>query len=117
MHITVGDRNITIHELAVADMREYLRLAEADELPIDPVTDLLFEDFSLRDLEAMTSLSVEDMDHMTPSEIYEVGEACKKVNAHFFAMADRANKLVTRLASQISTVASQLSLEPGTRLS
>lgn len=120
MKITVDGKSVEIKELSVADVREYLRIAESETLAgatLDPVIDLMFDGFSLRDIAAMTDLSLEGMDALTPKQINAIADACKEVNPSFFQMADRAQDLLNRLASQCSTAALQLSQEPGTQQS
>jgi len=114
MLIKVSDRDVNIHEVTVGEVREYLQAEETGNISIDPVTDLMFEDLSLRDLVFMTDITLADMDDMKPSQIQELIDACKGLNPHFFAMASRARDMVQHMASQISTGLSALSSEQAT---
>lgn len=106
MQINIGGRMVTIKELTVGEVREYIKLEESDlvrQRALDPVTDLMLEDLSLRDIVAMTDLKIEDIDTMTTRQLQEVVKSCREWNPGFFLMAKRAKELMERLASQIST--------------
>lgn len=116
MEIRTEHRTVTVHELTVGQMREYLAQAESQrQVLLDPVIDLLFEDCSLRDVVAMTDLELPDFDTMTPADIQQVIDACRERNPHFFGMARRSRELIERLASQTSTAALLSSPPLGTR--
>lgn len=116
MEIPTEHRTVTVHELTVGQMREYLAQAESQrQVVLDPVIDLLFDDCSLRDVVAMTDLELTDFDAMTPADIQQVINACRERNPHFFGMARRSRELIERLASQTLTAASLSSPAPGTR--
>lgn len=116
MEIETEHRTVTVHELTVSQMREYLAQAETQrQVMIDPIIDLLFEDCSLRDVVAMSDLDLADFDAMTPAEIQQVIDACRDINPHFFGMARRSRELIERLASQTLTAASLSSPAPDTR--
>lgn len=106
MKIKIGARDVTVKELTVGDIREYLKLEESDIVKgkaIDPVTDLMLEDMSLRDIVMMTDLSIEDVDVFTSRELLELVKACREWNPGFFTLASQARRLMDRLTSQLST--------------
>lgn len=106
MKIPVGAKQVEIRELTVGEIREYLKVEESDYLKskvIDPVSDLLLEDMSFRDLQLMTDLTSDDIDDMNDRQLNEIVTACKEWNPGFFRMARRARDLLLRLSSQISS--------------
>jgi len=64
-------------------------LKEASAAGGDLVDSSLFEEFSISDLSAMTSLNAADIDALQPSEVRQVSAVAKEVNADFFAMRSR----------------------------
>lgn len=89
--IAVDDREVTVRELTVAEVRKWVNEATDSTLPAntDVVAANIMEDLGLYDIERMTDLKVSDMEQMTPSQIQIVVDACKKVNAIFFQMCLR----------------------------
>lgn len=88
--LTLGERSVEVRELVVADIRAWLaglETAQADQTDILDAT--LFDEFSLADLVRMTSLTTADMEALSPSELRQVFDAVKAVNADFFAMRAR----------------------------
>lgn len=86
--IKVGERRVTVRELTVAEVRQWL--GDAGARPqIDTVDAMLFEEISLPDLARMTSLDVESMGDWQPSQLREVIAAAKDLNKDFFAMRER----------------------------
>lgn len=88
--LTLGERIVEVYELTVADIRAWLaglETAQAEQTDILDAT--LFEEFSLADLTRMTSLTAADMEALSPSELRQVFDAVKAVNADFFAMRGR----------------------------
>lgn len=86
--IKVGERRVTVRELTVAEVRQWLGDATA-KLPVDLVDAILFEEISLPDLARMTSLDVEAMSDWQPSQLREVITAAKEMNKDFFALRER----------------------------
>lgn len=86
--VKVGDKEVMCRELTVAGARGLIATPGVGDLVIDA----LFPDLRLGDLPALTSLTLEDIDAMRPSELAEVVEGCKKANPDFFAMLARLRK-------------------------
>ncbi|WP_375738075.1 hypothetical protein [Pseudomonas boanensis] len=86
--IRIGERRVTVRELTVAEVRQWLNDA-AGKVSVDTVDAMLFEEISLPDLARMTSLDVESMGDWQPSQLREVIAAAKDLNKDFFAMRER----------------------------
>jgi voltage-gated potassium channel Kch len=86
--VKVGDKEIICRELTVAGARALF----SSERSGDMVTDALFKELRLTDIELMTSLSASEIDQMLPSQLAEVVEGCKKANPDFFGFLDRLAK-------------------------
>ncbi|UCV08468.1 hypothetical protein [Dechloromonas denitrificans] len=85
---TIDDKTIKIYEMSVTKVREWLKNS-TERQNIDLVDCLLFDDFILSDLMFFTSISREEMDGMTPSELRQIIDEVKELNPHFFVMQDR----------------------------
>lgn len=86
--LAIGETEIAVRELTVADIRAWLKALEAQTAP-DVLDVVLFEDFTLADLTRMTDLTAADLETMAPSELRRVADACREVNADFFALRGR----------------------------
>lgn len=107
--ITVGGRAVTIYELTVGEIRAWLKSLESlgAEEKIDLVGEALIEGASLADLAIMTDLDADTLDASTPSELRAVFDACREVNADFFALRGRLERIgQAALAIQASPAAS-----------
>lgn len=89
-----------VRELTLAEIRIWMKTLGEQE--VDTVDATLFNDFDIGDLRMLTTLSAEDMDGMTPAQLYFVYELCKEVNADFFGMRQRVADLSRQLLSGIS---------------
>ncbi|MDP2244014.1 hypothetical protein [Pseudomonas sp.] len=83
-----GDKEVICRELTVAGTRKLIESESSGDL----ITEALFEDVRLGDLEVLTSLTKEDIEGMLPSELAVVVDACKKANPDFFGMLARLAK-------------------------
>lgn len=90
--LTVGDKDVTVNELSVNEVRNWMAdtesAAENDALMID-LDDILFEDVRLSDLAVMSDQSIDQLREMRPSQLREIADVCRDVNEHFFSAADR----------------------------
>lgn len=87
--LNLGGDEVIVRELTVAGVRKMITAELSDD-----ILDLhLFEDLRLRDLQLMTSLTVEQIDTLRPSQVEEVVKVCKEMNRHFFTMLTRLNSL------------------------
>ncbi len=94
--LTVGAHTFEVRELTVADIRLWLKdLLETTEP--DLVAEALFDDLSLGDLPRLTSLTADQVESMTPSEIRQVIEAAKAVNADFFGLRQKLTQAARTL--------------------
>lgn len=91
--IKVGEVDVVIKEITVADARALLA-REGGEL--DMVRENLFADLSLTDLAVFTSLTLEQMDGMLPTQLREVVDAVTEMNRHFFELVGRLSKAMER---------------------
>mgnify|MGYP001000146575 CR=1 FL=1 len=85
--IEVGGRTVQVRELTVGEIRAWLK--DAQFATADVVDLLLFADIDLPALRRMTNLDDADLDAMPSSDVRQVIEAAREVNADFFAMRDR----------------------------
>jgi hypothetical protein len=89
--VLIGDARIVVTELTVADLRAWL--SDLSTTPSDTIGDELFDGVTLHELTWMSSLDPAKAGALAPSELQQVVDACKEVNAHFFALR---GKLVER---------------------
>lgn len=88
--IEIAGREIRIRELTTQEIRDWMRRVERGDAPEgDPIGHLLFDDFTLFDLQAMTDMAMEDLLPFTPSELEEINQSCREVNRAFFLLRDR----------------------------
>jgi hypothetical protein len=90
--VQLGERPIEVRELTVGEVRAWLEAVSAGKAEIDLVGDGLFEDCSFADLARMSDLEASDMDALAPSELRQVLEAARELNADFFALVGRLAK-------------------------
>jgi len=85
--IQLGDQEITVRELAVWEVRNWIASLSGQE--VDLVDELLIDGVQLSAVRLMAGISKEDMEQMMPSELDKVVDAAKQVNHRFFTMVDR----------------------------
>ena len=85
--IQLGDQEITVRELAVWEVRNWIASLSGNE--VDLVDELLIDGVQLSAVRLMAGISKEDMEQMMPSELDKVVDAAKQVNHRFFTMVDR----------------------------
>lgn len=83
-----GDKEVICRELTVAGARQLIESESSGDL----ITEALFEDVRLSDLEVLTSLTKEEIEGMLPSDLAVVVDACKKANPDFFGLLARMAK-------------------------
>lgn len=96
--IKIDDREITVNELKVKDIRALLEIGE----DIDVGTPGAFFEKVGEYLPRVTNLTLDDMDEMAPSELRRVWDVFAEVNENFLA-AVRESGLVAVLVDSIST--------------
>lgn len=90
----LGDKDVTVRELTVTEIRDWMAAVESaseESRPSLDLGDVLFEDVGFKELAMMTDARPEDLEGATPSELRELADLCKRVNSHFFAMNERLN--------------------------
>lgn len=92
------NRRVVVLELDVSEIRRHLRqaadAATGADNEFDVASVLLFDGISFADLQAMSDVTAEELGRLAPSEIKAIITACREVNADFFAMKARLQKLV-----------------------
>jgi len=99
--IEIGGRTVTVRELTVAEIRNWLRSldqAESGSAAQDLVDLALMDDVSLSDVARMTNLTSEEMEQLTPSQIETVLVVCREVNLRFFALQEKLRTVARRVA-------------------
>ena len=84
-----GDKEVVCRELSVAGARQLLQ----PKPTLDVLSDVLFEDVRLGDLQVFTTLTSDEVGDMLPSDLRQVVEGCKEANPDFFAMLARLAKV------------------------
>ena len=84
--LNVAGKEIVIRELTVQGARAILQ----PNPNMDFVGDGLFPDLRLWDLVHLTSLKIEEIEAMYPSDLRLIVEACKTKNPDFFGFLARA---------------------------
>lgn len=109
--LNIGEHQVTIQELTVADIRGLMvtslvgqAIAEDSDLQADLILrSALLADLSLDELAAMTSLSPAGLDSFSQSELQQLVDACRDLNPLFFGM--RARLAEAKLQVQMATIA------------
>jgi len=113
--VKIDDREITVKELTVQEILNILN--DAEDAGGDQIQDL--KNLVEKHLMKATDATLSDFKSMAPSEIQQVFDAFKEVNAVFFATAQRLGlgtfleQLKAALIKDLSTLAAA-SLGPGT---
>jgi len=97
----IGDKEVTVHELTVAQVREMAKATAEDQS--DPLANWLIEDTPFIVLCSMSTVAVESLDEWRPSEIKQLADVCREVNPDFFDMNRRLSGAVELMRSKVST--------------
>jgi len=84
-------REIVVRELTVSAIRTIF-----SETTVDSIGDTLFAELRLADLQTFTSLTKDDVENMSPSQIRQVIDLCKEKNPDFFGMLARFHSRLAR---------------------
>ncbi|NWD49019.1 hypothetical protein [Pseudomonas gingeri] len=84
-------KEVVVRELSVAAIRTLF--ANSSD---DAIGGSLFEDVRLSDIPTFTSLTNEELEALSPSQIRRVIELCKEKNPDFFAMLARFHSRLAR---------------------
>lgn len=90
--VPIGSMSVTVRELTVAQVRQLMDTVTADLIG----DSLLGGALRLHDLALMSSLTTEQIDEMTPSQLEELAKACREANRHFFEMLGRLEKVLVK---------------------
>ena len=90
--LMLGDVSVIVRELTVLQVRNWLAETVSPTGQPDIVDQILFSDCSLGDLQRMTSLSLEQIDQLRPSDLRKVIALCKELNPDFFGFMGRLVK-------------------------
>lgn len=84
---------ITVKELTVGEVRHWMmdlaekeNISDTKSLADNALDQNLFDNIALSDIARMTSLSANQVEQFTPSELKAVVEKCKGLNPDFFAL-------------------------------
>lgn len=101
--VQVGSLTVTVRELTVGEVRDWLASIESGEALVDAAGEYVFDDASVQDLARMCDLPVPGFDAFAPSEIEPIRQAARDLNPHFFglraAVAAAQKSIVRRLLS------------------
>lgn len=104
--LTLGERLVTVRELTVGEVRDWLRKTETDTSP-DILHALALPECNLADLVLMSDADSDALDACTPSELLPLYELCKELNPHFFRVREALSRvsrvMVAEAAQMIST--------------
>ena len=104
--INVGERLVTVRELTVGAVRDWLVRTQNDTTG-DPIHALVLDECNFADLATMTDITVDELEAYAPSDLAELIETCKALNPHFFrvraALAIVARAIKAEAAAMTST--------------
>lgn len=82
--VEVSGRTVTVSEMTVAEVRDWVTAIEAGTLPVDPAGNAAFDDVGILDMALMSDADHEWMMTLAPSDLAPLADACRKANPHFF---------------------------------
>jgi len=95
--VQLDQRTVTVRELTVGEIRDWLRDMDARNAPLDLVDGMLLTELAISDLCRMSDLPEDALDDLTQSEIDRLLEAARELNPHFFGMLARLAEAGRRL--------------------
>lgn len=84
--VTVAGRLVTVRELTVAEVRDWVAEVELGTREIDPAGESLFENMGLADIARLSDAPADWLAGFGPSELQTLADLCQKVNPHFFRL-------------------------------
>ena len=100
-------REVIVHELTVAEVRDWLVEYETGTLGTDAVHAMVWEDYGLDDLARMCNTTAAELEDYTPRQLEPLVIVCKELNPHFFrpraAVAAVARAMAAEAGRMIST--------------
>ena len=85
--VQIGDRTVSIRELSVSEIRDWVAEHEAGA-SVDPLRCLVFDDCSLDDLARMCDMDAKDMEAFGAVTLEPLRDKCKALNPHFFKVRE-----------------------------
>lgn len=82
--IDIGGRTVTVRELTVGEIRDWVTEIESGRKAIDVAGEFLFDDCSVDDLVRMSDMPRGAFDNLAPSQIDPIREAARELNPGFF---------------------------------
>jgi hypothetical protein len=83
--LTFGDLKITVKELTVAEVRNWINEAKTEKSEFDFFVDLLsFDGIGIDEIHLFTDLKKEQVDELPPSVLAKAAAVIKEVNGVFF---------------------------------
>ena len=83
--VKLGELDVTVHELTVGEVRLWLQNVD-DKKDTDVFAELLVDELSLTDLARFSTISSEQLDALTQSELSLLVATSKELNPYFFAL-------------------------------
>lgn len=109
--ITLGPHRVTVRELSVTDVRDWVAENEAGAI-VDPLRALVFDDCSLDDLARMCDLSAEKMEAFGALELTPLRDRCKALNPHFFKVREALAGVSRAILAGLDSLSSTAPLPP-----
>jgi hypothetical protein len=82
--ITVNGREITVSEVPVSEIRNWMKEIELSETDVMDV--LLHRGYHMSAVRMITGLSKDELDEFLPSERRVIAQTCQAVNGDFFEL-------------------------------
>ncbi|MBP8788755.1 MAG: hypothetical protein KBE22_03210 [Candidatus Accumulibacter sp.] len=109
--IRLGEHTVTVKELSVADVRNWVAENEAGAT-VDPLRSLVFDDCSLDDLARMCDMPAEVMEKFGPLELAPLREKCKAFNPHFFKVREALTGVSRAIQAGLDSLSSTAQSAP-----
>ena len=103
--VIVGTRAVTVSELTVGAVRDWLVEAESGGGE-DPLHALALEECSLADLARMSDISAADLECYAPSDMADLIAAAKALNPHFFRVRAALSGVARLMLKEAEALAS-----------
>ncbi|WP_312936855.1 hypothetical protein [Stutzerimonas nitrititolerans] len=88
--LMIGDLSVIVRELTVLQVRTWLAdMQKPDPSLRDLVDDGFFEECSVADICRMSSMTVDQINALRPSQVLQVIAVCKELNPDFFGFRRR----------------------------
>ena len=84
IQVQLGERTVTVRELTVREVRDWLTSLEKGVAPVDAGGEFVWDDCSLQDLVRMSDAPLEFFDDFARSDLEPIREAARSLNSHFF---------------------------------